>query len=356
MKSLGNLPDPFWTEISGQPAALRRAAHALAEQEGTLEAVRSAGPGAPLVFTGMGASYDACYVPVTLLAELGRSATMVDAAELLHFRRRTLARETVLVVISQSGESAEVVRLVDGFREGDRPFVVSITNGSTNTLAGRADASFDTRAGREIGPSTSTFAATLVVLAAITEVLGGKPSDHAVAAVQDETERAAATTESLLDQSKALSDELASWAEGRRNVVILGRGTARAASETAALLLKEAARLPAEALETGQFRHGPLELAGPELAAAIVATEETTAALDLALAAELLEAEAAVLLVGGTGFAREGLQHVPLPPLGRAIAPAVAVVPFQLLGWRLAAERGVTPGELTRASKVTTRE
>ena len=356
MKSLGKFPDPFWTEITGQPAALRRAAEGLSEQHRELDAVFQRGLRAPLVFTGMGASYDACYAPVTLLAERGRTATMVDAAELVHFRRPTLTPGTLIVVVSQSGESAEVVRLMDALEGGEGPFIVSVTNGRENLVARRADISFDTRAGREVGPSTATFAATMVVLAGIAEVLSGKPGSEVAAAVRTFTEQAAKVTEGLLARAPALSAELLSWASGHGSFAVLGRGTARAASEMAALLLKEAARLPAEALETGQFRHGPLELAGPELAVAIVATEESTAELDLALAAELVETGAAVLVVGPDGDVPEGITHVSFPRLGRHVAPVVAAVPFQLLGWRLAADRGLTPGLLTRASKVTTHE
>ena len=77
--------------------------------------------------------------------------------------------------------------------------------------------------------------------------------------------------------------------------MVLGRGPARAAAEMAALTLKEAVGLAAEALESAQFRHGPLELAGPNLAAIVIATEPETEALDRSLARELLEVGAAVL-------------------------------------------------------------
>ena len=69
--------------------------------------------------------------------------------------------------------------------------------------------------------------------------------------------------------------------------MILGRGPARAAAEMGALTLKEAVGIAVESLETAQFRHGPLELVGPDLAAMVIATEPETGDLDLRLAAEL---------------------------------------------------------------------
>lgn len=152
MKWLGKFPDSFLAEIAGQPDALRRAARALDEQLDTIEAVRDAGrrAGGGVVFTGMGASYDACYPAVNELAVHGVLALQIDAAELLHFRTPVLSAATVLVIVSQSGRSAEVVRLLDASEDrAERPVVLSVTNGLANPLAVRADLRLDTRTGTE---------------------------------------------------------------------------------------------------------------------------------------------------------------------------------------------------------------
>src|SRR6516162_2250573 len=112
----------------GQPSALRRAAEGLVGQIDALDALAKRHEKRPVFFTGMGSSYDACYVPVTLLAGAGRSTVMVDTAELVHFRLPALRPETVLILVSQSGRSAEVVTLMEALKEGSRPLVVSITN------------------------------------------------------------------------------------------------------------------------------------------------------------------------------------------------------------------------------------
>jgi glucosamine--fructose-6-phosphate aminotransferase (isomerizing) len=123
-----------------------------------------------------------------------------------------------------------------------------------------------------------------------------------------------------------------------------------------ALTLKEAVGMPAESLEAAQFRHGPLELAGPELAAIVLATEPETIDLDLALAAELVAAGAAVLVVTREGVALAGASRIEIGGLARTIAPAVSILPVQLLAWKLATLRGREPGAYVRASKVTTHE
>jgi glucosamine--fructose-6-phosphate aminotransferase (isomerizing) len=347
VKSLGKFPDSFLAEIAGQPAAVRRAAAGLAEQQAEMERLRSAARDAQtIVFTGMGSSYDACYSPVTQLASQGVRASMVDSAELLHFRLAAIGADTLLVAVSQSGESAELVRLTEALTARPapgRPVLLSVTNGVGNTLARAADIALDTRAGEEHGPSTMTFAAALVALCA---VAGDGVGAAAAADALDE----------LLESPEEDAAGLVEWFGDRPVLALLGRGCARAAAEMGALTLKEAAQLPAESLQTAQFRHGPLELAGGRLAAMVFATEPRTRHLDLGLAGELVAAGSPVLVVSQDGEAPSGARGLAVGPLAAGIAPAVAILPAQLLAWRLAAVRGRTPGEFSIAAKVTTRE
>lgn len=353
MKSLGNFPDPFIAEIFGQPEALRRAGAGLVEQRSTFEELATKGAGSAIVFTGMGSSYDACYPAVTELARAGIASVMLDSAELLHFRRGMLDASTLLVAVSQSGQSAEVVRLVESLDPVNRPLITSVTNGSANTLAGLADLSIDTRVGHEVGPSTMTFGAALVALAAVAAALTGDNFSEIVDRVG--AGAVAAVIEGLL-ASPSLPDEMVSWLGDRRTVVILGRGPARAAAEMGALTIKEAAGIAVESLQTAQFRHGPLELAGSGLAAIMIATEAETLEIDIGLAAELIASGAGVLLVTAGVQGPPGAVHVEIGSVPDTLAPAASIVPIQLLAWRLAALRGREPGAYYRASKVTSVE
>ena len=99
---------------------------------------------------------------------------MLDSAELLHFRTAMLGAHTLVVAVSQSGESAEVVKVAEHIRSSAVPSrIVAVTNGRTNALASLADDVLDTAAGEESGPSTMTFAGSLVVVGAIAAVLTG---------------------------------------------------------------------------------------------------------------------------------------------------------------------------------------
>jgi len=352
VKSLGNFPDPFIAEIAGQPDALRRAAAAAIRQDAALSEAATVATRRTLLFAGMGSSYDSCYPAVSDLAEAGVPALMLDAAELLHFRLAILGPEDLLVLVSQSGESAETVAVAQALRSRRQPpTIVSITNGLGNALSELADVALDTDAGEETGPSTMTFAASLVLLAALVRSITGV----AGASIAGSAELAATSVERLVEQED-LPPRLAAWHGGRATTVILGRGAARAAAEMGALTLKEAVGIGVESLQAAQFRHGPLELAGPDLAAIVIATEPETAELDLGLAADLCRLGAAVLVIGATDAGLSGVETVAIGALDRLLAPAASIVPVQLLAWTLAAAHGRTPGTYVHAKKVTTRE
>jgi glutamine---fructose-6-phosphate transaminase (isomerizing) len=348
--------DPFLTEVTRQPAALRRAVSTLSTQHDELEALTKAADLVP-VFTGMGASYHACYPAVTALASKGRAALHVDAGELLHFRRPVVDARTIVVAVSQSGRSAEVVRLAEELRRTpSRPLLLAVCNGRDNPLARLADLALDTGVGEETGPSTMTLVASLAALSVVTGVLIGDPVASVTHRVGTEVELAAQASEKLLAAPVALADRLADHLEGRSAIVVLGRGPGRAAAEAGALLLKEVAALPAQSLSTAQFRHGPLELAGERLAVVLLATEPETADLDLTLAAELAKARSAVVVVSAGGDALPGTLGVAVSHVQPTLAPVVSVVPIELLAWALASRLGRIPGTMTRATKVTTSE
>jgi glutamine---fructose-6-phosphate transaminase (isomerizing) len=353
--------DIFLAEICEQPQALRDAAAAVSRQRDALaELARIAVHAPEVVLTGMGSSFDACLGLASALARRGTLSTTVNAAELLHFRLGALGPTTMLVAISQSGNSIELVRIATALDARDaRPLLVSITNGLDNPLAQMADIPLDTAAGDERGPSTKTFAATFVLAQALVRVLSYvEPGaiDEVCAECAVAAERAATAAEELLSDPRGLAEQMHGALAGRPSLVVVGRGTARAAAEMGGLVLKEAAQVQAESLDTGEFRHGPLELAGPELGLVVIATEESTSALDLGLAEEVTASGAASLVIASGAAGGLPAGSIAIGDVGPVLAPAVAVIPLQLLAWRIAREKGRDPGHFTLATKVTTRE
>jgi len=352
--------DPLLGEIGRQGAAIRGAAAALGHQADAIRAIARDRPDGRIVLTGMGSSLAAGHALVATLGRAGIPVDLVNAAELLHFGLPTLDARTTLVVVSQSGRSVEVVRILDALPggAGGRPFVVGITNGPANPLSDAADVALDIAVGDELGPATMTFAATLVALDALGRLLLTRDG---AAAVVDEVTRAAGDAALAIDRltqdRPALIDAVTGWADGRRTLVIVGRGVGRAASDMASLTLKEVAGVAAESMITADFRHGPLELVGPDLAIAFICVERETDAIDRAFAAELGRGPTSVLVVvEESADAPAGVRSIVIGPVAGSLAPAVAVVPFQLLARELAIAAGRRPGAFRHASKVTTTE
>jgi glucosamine--fructose-6-phosphate aminotransferase (isomerizing) len=171
-----------------------------------------------------------------------------------------------------------------------------------------------------------------------------------------EAQAAADSMERVLENVDERAERLRSWLGNRPILTLLGRGAARAASEMGALTLKEASRFPAEAMESAQFRHGPLELAGQEAAVVLIDTEPSTREVDARLAAELVKAGVATLRISCDGSELAGAETIALGKVDPVLAAAPAIVPIQLLAWRLAIDRGLKPGTYTRASKITNHE
>jgi glucosamine--fructose-6-phosphate aminotransferase (isomerizing) len=349
--------DPYLDEIRGQPAAIRRAADAVRDQRASFELVAAAARERPrFVLTGMGSSHDACYPAVDHLAGRGIAALHANTAEILHFRLPLLTAWTIVVLVSQSGASAEVVHLLERLQAAGerRPFVVSVTNGTQNPAAEQADIAVDTRTGTETAPSSMTFAATLVHLGMLARMLADDDPARARWEIGEAATEAAEGVDAVLRDEDVVTTAIAGVARGRRLVALVGRGPARAAAEMGALTLKECG-IVAEGFESAAFRHGPYELAGPDLGTIVVATEPRTRSLDLALAADLVETGSAVAVLADDGTTTNE-RGIVLPRADALLSPAISILPIQLAGHRLALEAGRQPGAYTVASKVTTRE
>ena len=193
------------------------------------------------------------------------------------------------------------------------------------------------------------------MLDALAGRLSGATADAASSAAEEHADAAAAEAERLLADPAVEADRLRSWLGERSRLVFLGRGAALSSAEMSALTIQEAARRPAQAFGTAGFRHGPLEMSGPDLAAVFLLGDRRTRTLDLRLADDVSAAGAAVLLVGSEG-GRAGTSVVEVGDLPDAAFAAVATIPAQLLGWRLARDAGIEPGTFSVATKTTTTE
>src|ERR1700761_3325663 len=332
-------PTPFERDIAAQPEALRAFAHT--DRIPALAALRASRYDR-IVLTGMGSSHDAALPTWRRLTRQGQAAWWVDTGQLLD-TPELITATTLLIVTSQSGSSGEVVSLLES---GPRPAtLVAVTNDETSPLAAAADLVIALHSGDEATVSTKSYLNSLAAHDLLAATLTGTaPGDVlAVAKVVEEFGGAAGLA--------PLAREL--LAAGNPRLAYVGFGDYAATALYAGLITKEGAKVAAEGYVGGEFRHGPLELAGAGLTAVLFGADDPdTNPFLRRLGADLIQAGSAVIAAAGLDLPGAALQLRPPPgPLAQLAHGAVVA---QHLTVALARARGITPGVFAYGSKITT--
>jgi glutamine---fructose-6-phosphate transaminase (isomerizing) len=294
-----------------------------------------------IVMTGMGASLFGQYPSFLRLADAGWPVWSIETAELLGPARGLITERTLLWITSQSGGTAEVVALLE--RLDVRPAaVLGVTNDPASPLAAGSSAVLELHSGAESTVSTRSYLNTLAGSAlAASHILGQQPDEDLARAPQQ-------VADYLMDweRHKAALDR----ALPESTTFILGRGASLAAALTGSLIIKEAAGRSVEGLSVPQFRHGPLEMASPDLSVILLAGVPQDHELNAAMRRDLVSFGARVVWVD-TAVHPDGLSMPNLPgPLSRPIAE---IIPLQLLSIVLAERANHEPGAFRKIGKVT---
>jgi len=201
----------------------------------------------PILFIGMGASFCSSISGSVLLQTHGRSSYSVDAGEWLHYARPTWDDAALSVLLTTSGESAELVEL---FKLGGDRELGLICNNPASTCWRLAENKLPIMAGPEYGNATKTYTnATAASIILASEMLG-RPWE-------DEAAHVAEIFAANLDPVFALRGELEAFCRGAANTEIIGRGAAYGGAIMSALCIREMSGHRAAAHTGAGFRHGP---------------------------------------------------------------------------------------------------
>lgn len=347
----------FEADRREQGDALRRALNAYGDRANDpLAQVRALGEHAPrVVFAGMGTSLSAALTAATRLARY-QPVSIAEAGELLHYGIDGIEPGTVLVLVSQSGRSAETVALGQRMRENGTMRIVAVTNHADSALAELADVTLPIHAGPEMTVATKTFMTTFVVLEALVDVMSADQDPFVEAAT-------ACDLPGIVDAVVANGEPAADAAELFKechSLVVVARGPASSAADYGALIIKETAAMPAEAMPGGSFRHGPIEMTGPDVGLVVLAPVGRTRDLCTRLALETSELGSPTWLIGSDlgEVPDRSARFLPtrLPDIPERLAPLTLSVQLQGLAAALAAGKGRQPGILKRSQKVTDSE
>lgn len=365
----------FLRDILRQPKELRRTLeHLRGEGRSALDSATAAVRKARHVYlTGIGSSWHVA-LNVGAMFQMGSHPVyMADAAELLQFA--TLPRDSVLIVISRSGRSIEIVQLMAKAKESGAS-VIGITNAPDGTLAQQAKIAIVAPVELDHAISVNTYT-TLALAAAIlaTSVLAqtkasfrGRTfrSDMQVSSMDGALAPeelslplglAASLSQSLAETERAIPKwqeqlETTKWLALHSTTYFLARGTSRGSAYEARLMWEEGVKSPATAMGSASFRHGPQEMVAKDCRFGIWIDGARMREQDLAVARDLRKLGAKVMLIGQNLPQDSGDLIFQLPAIPSEWQFLIDIIPAQLTAERLARLSDADPDTFRLSSYV----
>jgi glucosamine--fructose-6-phosphate aminotransferase (isomerizing) len=314
-----------------------------------------------IVILACGTAYHSGVVGRYIIEEWARIPVEPDIASEWRYRNPVLSRDTLVIGISQSGETADTLAAMRLAREKNAR-TLAITNMMGSQITREVDSTLFTRCGLEVGVAASkTFTAQVALLSLIAlklaEVRKALPPDE---------------IELILDELYALPTKMTAFLEGQHPIeeiaerhyekpffLYLGRHIGLPVALEGALKLKEISYIPTEAYSAGEMKHGPIALLDEETPVVCVATNSHVYEKVISNIQEVRARGAHVIAIATDG--NEDIQHhaddVIFVPRSPAFLQAVlAVVPLQLLAYRIARLRGLNVDQPRNLAKTVTVE
>jgi glucosamine--fructose-6-phosphate aminotransferase (isomerizing) len=299
-----------------------------------------------LLILACGTSYYSGLTAKYWLESVAKIPTQVEIASEYRYRDSVPNPKSLVVVISQSGETADTLAALKHAQSLGHKHTLSLCNVGTSAMVRLTELSFLTHAGREIGvASTKAFTTQLVALFVLAATLG-KMRGHVSAAQEADYIRQLRHLPAALNSVLALEPQIIAWSEEfsrKENALFLGRGLHYPIALEGALKLKEISYIHAEAYPAGELKHGPLALVTEAMPVVTVAPND---ALLEKLKSNIQEVRARggqlyVFADSDTKIVNdEGLHVIRMPEHYGLLSPILHVVPLQMLAYHTACARG----------------
>ena len=309
-----------------------------------------------------GTSYNAGMTARYWFEALAGVSCDVEIASEFRYRKFVTRPNSLLVTISQSGETADTLAALRLAKEKGYMSALTICNVSSSSLVRESDLAFMTRAGVEVGVAstkafTTQLAALLMLVTAIGKVKGNISNEQEVEIVKAlqslpaEVEKALAFDKDI----EALAEDFAE----KNHALFLGRGEFYPIAMEASLKLKEISYIHAEAYAAGELKHGPLALIDADMPVIVVApNNELLEKVNSTI--EEVRARGGQLYVFAdkeAGFTpSEGMKIITMPKVNEIIAPIFYTVPMQLLSYHVALIKGTDVDQPRNLAKSVTVE
>ncbi|MEE8595174.1 MAG: glutamine--fructose-6-phosphate transaminase (isomerizing) [Gemmatimonadota bacterium] len=297
-----------------------------------------------IIFTACGTSWHAALVGEYLLEEYARIPVEVEYASEFRYRNPVIPENTVVVAISQSGETADTLAALREAKKGGAT-TMGIVNVVGSTIARQTDGGVYTHTGPEIGvASTKAFTGQLTVLSLFALMMARRrgmsilQGREIVAALRDLPEQ----VEQLLGAQELVGQIAAEYAD-HPNFLYLGRGAHFPVALEGALKLKEISYIHAEGYPAAEMKHGPIALIDEEMPVVVLAPNDPVYAKVVSNVEEVKARGGKVIAVVSEGdrVLSEKVDHViTVPSTIEMLQPILTSIPLQMLAYQIAVRRG----------------
>ena len=347
-------------EIHEQPLCLR---NTLRLQEQYLDLMTTFLDRAGEVFlVACGTSYHACLAASYMFSKLAMLATHpIIASEFVEQHGRAINIDSVLLAVSQSGETADTLGAVECARQRAAT-VLGLTNVIGSTLTRVARAYVCQQSGPEIGvAATKTFTSQLSVLSQLALRLAkkrGKVSHVEIEQLEEKLEQIPDIVEKVIETQEEKIKQLAKKYRDKQCFFFLGRGVSSASALEGRLKLLEIAYAPALAFPAGESKHGPISLIEPGFPVIFVCPKDDTRKTIVGNIMEMKARGASIIAVVEEGDEEiKGLadDYIEIPGgLPEVLSPIPYVIPQQLFAYYMAVERNCDPDQPRNLAKSVT--
>jgi glucosamine--fructose-6-phosphate aminotransferase (isomerizing) len=308
-----------------------------------------------------GTSYHAGLVARYWFERLARVPCNIEVASEFRYRNPVLAENTLIVTISQSGETADTLAALQEAKRLGAKYSLAICNVPESSLVRESDLVLMTRAGPEIGvASTKAFTTQLTALMLLVIAVGRRfelteAMEQKISSDLFKLPRKIEAVLKLDDQIKVLAEQFAE----KEHALFLGRGSHYPIAMEGALKLKEISYIHAEAYPAGELKHGPLALIDSEMPVITVAPNNS---LLEKLKSNIQEVSARggqlIVFMDETlaSAASENVQIIKVPQVENEISPIIYTIPLQLLSYYVAVLKGTDVDQPRNLAKSVTVE
>jgi glucosamine--fructose-6-phosphate aminotransferase (isomerizing) len=296
-----------------------------------------------IIITACGTSWHAALIGEYMLEEYARVPVEVEYASEFRYRNPLIDDGTAVLVISQSGETADTLAAMrEAQRRGAKAF--GIVNVVGSTIARETDGGVYIHAGPEIGvASTKAFTSQVMVLSLITILLGRMRNISAgmgkemIAALESVPKK----IQSILDKEDQIR-EISEMYSRHNNFLYLGRGVNFPVALEGALKLKEISYIHAEGYPAAEMKHGPIALIDENMPVVVIATRDSIYDKVMSNIAQVRARNGQVIAIATEGDTEivDRVNHVVyIPHIKQIFTPLLAVIPLQLMAYHMAVRR-----------------